>query len=67
MNSSPLEPAGPRPFVGLHLKCCNVYVRAYRNAVGDAFTAWCPRCSAPVRVNITQDGTGTSNRFFEAS
>ena len=52
-----------RPFVGIHLKCCNVYVRAYANAAQNAFVAWCPRCAAPVRVPIVKEG-GSTSRFF---
>jgi hypothetical protein len=54
------------PFVGVHLKCCNVYIRAYVNAQRDAFVGWCPRCSAQVRIAIVKDG-GSTERFFEAS
>ena len=57
----------PRPFLGIHLKCCNVYVRAYCNAAGDAFTTFCPRCTVPVRIPIATDGTGSRSQFFEAS
>jgi hypothetical protein len=56
----------PRPFVGVHLKCCNVYIRAYINAQRDAFVAWCPRCSAQVRIAIVAEG-GSREQFFEAS
>ncbi|MEX0704328.1 MAG: hypothetical protein WD069_19665 [Planctomycetales bacterium] len=56
----------PRPFVGVHLKCCNVYVRAYLNADGSACVAWCPRCAVQVRIPVVTDG-GTTERFFEAS
>lgn len=55
-----------RPFVGVHLKCCNTYVRAYVNAQGDAYVAWCPRCAAAVRIDIVESG-GSASRFFEAS
>jgi hypothetical protein len=52
--------------VGVHLKCCRVYVRAYLNAAGNAFVAWCPRCAAQVRIDVVEEG-GTNSRFFEAS
>ena len=55
-----------RPFVGVHLKCCNVYVHAYANADRSAFVGWCPRCAAPVRIAIVSSG-GSDSRFFEAS
>ncbi len=55
-----------RPFVGIHMRCCNTYIRAYMNHARDAFVGWCPRCSAQVRVPIVEDG-GSSDRFFSAS
>ncbi len=57
--------ARPRPFLGLVMRCCNVYARIYATAVNDAFAGHCPRCGRPVRVPIVQDG-GSSERFFEA-
>ncbi len=59
------DPNG-RPFVGVHLKCCNVYLRIYLNAQSDAFVGWCPRCASQVRVNVVAEG-GSTDRFFEAS
>ena len=55
-----------RPFVGVLMKCCRVYVRAYLNAGQDAFVGWCPRCAAQVRVGVVEQG-GSSDRCFEAS
>ncbi len=55
-----------RPFVGVHMKCCNVYVRAHLNSQQDAYVAWCPRCAAQVRIRVVQEG-GSTDRFFEAS
>ena len=55
-----------RPFVGIYMKCCNAYVRAYLNQSRDAFVAWCPRCAAQVRVRAVAEG-GSSDRIFEAS
>ena len=55
-----------RPFVGVHMKCCNMYVRAYVNQMRDAYVGWCPRCAAQVRIEIVKEG-GSSDRFFEAS
>ena len=59
-------PGAERPFVGVHLKCCNVYVRLYANADRTAFVGWCPRCAASVRIAIVEEG-GSRSRFFEAS
>lgn len=55
-----------KAFLGIHLKCCNVYVRAYINATKDAYVSRCPRCGAQVRVGISKEG-GSSSRFFEAN
>ena len=55
-----------RPFVGIHMKCCNVYIRAYANALKEAFVGWCPRCCAPVWIPIVEEG-GSTDRFFVGS
>jgi len=57
---------GRKPFVGLHLRCCNVYVRAYPNADQSAFVARCPRCGAPVKIDVVDEG-GATGQFFAAS
>jgi len=56
----------PRPFVGVLMKCCRTYVRAYLNKTQDAFVAWCPRCGAQIRIAAVEEG-GSTSRFFEAS
>jgi hypothetical protein len=60
------DPPRPRPFVGVLMKCCRTYVRAYLNGAGDAFVGWCPRCAAAIRIEAVDEG-GTTDRFFEAS
>ncbi|NOX56883.1 MAG: hypothetical protein GXP27_21070 [Planctomycetes bacterium] len=55
----------PRPFLGIHMKCCNVYIRAYRSRTEPAYVGWCPRCGARVHVPIVRDG-GSTDRFFSA-
>ena len=60
------QSGGEKPFLGVHMKCCNVYIRAYVNAKGDAFVGWCPRCATQFRVEIVEKG-GSTSRFFEAS
>ncbi len=55
-----------RSFVGVHMKCCNVYTRAYLNVQRDAFVGWCPRCAGQMRIRVVEEG-GTDARFFEAS
>jgi hypothetical protein len=58
--------SAPRPFVGVLMKCCRTYVRAYLNAAQDAFVGWCPRCAAKVEIEAVEEG-GSTSRFFEAS
>lgn len=55
-----------RPFVGVHMKCCRTYIRAYLNAASDAYIGRCPRCGSQVRLNIVEEG-GSSSQFFDAS
>lgn len=66
MADSSNSDAAERSFVGVHLKCCNAYVRLYINHAGNAYTGWCPKCATPVRVPIVSEG-GSASRFFEAS
>lgn len=65
-GTSPNQGSPGKPFLGIHLKCCNVYVRAYINATKDAYVANCPRCASPVRIRITSEG-GSTSQFFEAN
>jgi hypothetical protein len=58
-------PQQPKPFVGILMKCCRTYVRAYLNSNGDRFIGRCPRCAAIVRINVAEEG-GSRNQFFEA-
>ena len=57
---------GQRPFVGVLMKCCRTYVRAYLNAAQTAFVGWCPKCAAKIEIEAVEEG-GTTSRFFEAS
>lgn len=66
MDDKPTNAGEAKPFLGVHLKCCNTYVRAYVNAAKDAYVGWCPRCAVQVRIKIVHEG-GSSSRFFEAS
>ncbi len=54
-----------KEFIGILMKCCRTYVRAYLNPNGDAFIGRCPRCLALVRIDVVEEG-GSPNRFFEA-
>jgi len=65
MSKDPPQPES-RSFLGVHLKCCNVYVRAYLNASKDAYIGWCARCATQVRIQVVSHG-GSHDRFFEAS
>ena len=62
MKGNPPTSTG-RPFLSLHLKCCNVYLRIYANAAGNAYVGWCPRCAAAVRIPIVEQG-GSNSRIF---
>jgi hypothetical protein len=64
MNANPKPPNAERKFLGIHFKCCNVYIRIYRNKEETAYEGRCPRCGKKVRVPI--GGEGTSSRFFTA-
>jgi len=65
MSNVPSQPES-RPFVGVHLKCCNVYVRAYLSDSGDTYMGWCPRCATQLRIQVVSQG-GSRGQFFEAS
>lgn len=58
--------AAGKPFIGVHMKCCNTYTRAYLVADGSRFEGRCLRCGAFVRIPVSKDG-GSTSRFFEAS
>jgi len=51
-----------RDFIGVLFECCNVYARVYINRDRTAYTARCPRCGRPLRVEISPDGS--DSRFF---
>jgi len=55
----------PKPFIGIHFKCCGIYCRIYKNKNQDAYEGACPKCRRRVKLPIGSGGT--SNRFFEAS
>lgn len=57
-------PRAPKPFLGVMFRCCRVYGRIYKNAVGDAYEGRCPRCLHPIRVGIDPRG-GVDARFVE--
>ena len=55
---------GGRPYLSIHFKCCNAYLRIYPTADGTAYAGHCPKCARPVRVKIGPGGS--SQRVFEA-
>ena len=57
--------AEKRAHLGIHFRCCNVYGYVYKNKDGTAYTGRCPRCGRPLRVKISQDGTGSGQRIFQ--
>jgi hypothetical protein len=54
----------PRPFIGIHFRCCNVYQRIYRRSDGAAYEGRCPKCLRAVRATVGPGGV--SQRFFNA-
>ncbi len=63
MKNQP-APAG-RPFLGVHMKCCNAYIRAYLANDRTHYAGRCPRCGRQVRINVVAAG-GSTDRIFEA-
>jgi len=59
------EPRAPKPFLGVHFKCCNVYYRIYINKERTAYVGGCPRCGRRVKVLIVEGAPDA--RFFEVS
>ncbi|MBT4866230.1 MAG: hypothetical protein HON53_14095 [Planctomycetaceae bacterium] len=66
MADQQLPSGQERQYVGVHMKCCNVYVRAYVNHDNSAFVGWCARCAKQTRIPIVAEG-GSTGRFFGAS
>lgn len=65
-NTSSGNPAqGRRASLGIHFRCCNVYGYIYKNKDGTAYTGRCPRCGKPLKVKISQDGSGSAQRIFQ--
>ncbi|NLG18105.1 MAG: hypothetical protein GX556_12305 [Fibrobacter sp.] len=53
-----------KKFLGIHFRCCNVYVRIYKSKEGKSYRGQCPKCGKRVDVPIGEGGV--SSRFFEA-
>jgi phage terminase large subunit GpA-like protein len=66
MTESAPNPHVGRPFVGVHMKCCNTYTRAYLAADRSRYEGRCPRCGAFIRMDVVEHG-GSKDRFFEAT
>ncbi len=56
-----------RPHLGIHFRCCNVYGYIYKNRDNTAYAGRCPRCGKPLKVRISNDGTGTGQRIFQTN
>jgi hypothetical protein len=54
----------PRPYIGMHFKCCHVYIRIYLNRDGTAFVGACPKCGA--RAVVKAGKGGSPSRFWSA-
>jgi hypothetical protein len=55
----------PRPWVGIHFECCDVYTRVYRDLDAPQYRGRCPRCGRPVTLRVDPDGV--SARIFRAT
>ncbi|HOE65483.1 MAG TPA: hypothetical protein PLO62_03065 [Candidatus Hydrogenedentes bacterium] len=54
----------PRPYIGVHFKCCNVYIRVYLDRFGRTFSGHCPKCMR--RIEIKVGPGGSASRFWTA-
>jgi hypothetical protein len=52
----------PRPFLGVHFACCNIYARVFANRAGTYYVGYCPRCARRIQFRIGPDGS--DDRFF---
>lgn len=52
----------PRPYIGMHFTCCNVYIRIYLNRAGTAYAGHCPKCAAKVEIKV--DPMGSDAQFW---
>ncbi len=59
-----MKESRPRPYIGVHFKCCHVYARIYLNRDGTAFAGHCPKCARPMRVKVSP--RGEKSRFWTA-
>ncbi len=66
MASPDTSHRSPRPSVGVHFKCCNVYSQVYLDHSGAVFAGHCPRCAAAIEIPVVKEG-GSSSRFFSGS
>ena len=64
MKTDPPSKRTPRPFIGVHFKCCNVYARVYLNRLGTAYFGHCPRCTRALKIQVKEGGS--SAKFWNA-
>lgn len=62
--ADPVSESQVRTFLGVYFTRCHVYGRFYKNAAGNAYEGYCPKCRAKFSVKIGAEGTDT--RFFKA-
>lgn len=43
-----MEQKEKKKFLGVHFKCCNIYVRVYKNRTEITYIGHCPRCGKKV-------------------
>ena len=57
-------PAGPRPWIGMHWRCCDVYARIYRHPEADRYRGSCPRCGRSTTLRVGSGGTSARSFTF---
>ena len=57
-------PSSGRKCIYVFFKCCGVYSHVYKNRQGTAYEGRCPKCLAPAKALIGEEGT--DRRFFTA-
>ena len=53
---TPGDKPAPRPQIGIHFKCCNVYARIFLTKDETAYAGNCPRCARAIRIRTAEGG-----------